>query len=326
MQEEKKEPFRIPANDGLPLFPEQGSYVHRKTIVSSFSGILAGLTPAGTQVSAEDFSAVEPIVKENDEPPGAIEWEPASDQEIDPLPGGIDTGSMLHAILEMIPFETVRRLSPNVEGRALLEDPQCDRLIRSRLEHFRIPAHFACKVADLVCDALTCPLPHVEAGFSLCRLDRDNRRHEMEFYYPFSMPQARNPGIPEILKVNGFLMGYIDLVFQHNGKFFIADWKSNRLDRGYHPEALSECMASADYHLQYKIYALATMRWLKLFMKDRFDPEMHFGGVFYFFLRGMGGRNRQGVYFVPGTEVGGIKRLETEIADMLSAISAQVPS
>ena len=47
-------------------------------------------------------------------------------------------------------------------------------------------------------------------------------------------------------------------------------------------------MDHADYHLQYKLYAVAVLRWLKQTMGDQFDPERDFGGVFYFYLRGMG--------------------------------------
>jgi exodeoxyribonuclease V beta subunit len=110
----------------------------------------------------------------------------------------------------------------------------------------------------------------------------------------------------------------VDLVFRHKGKFFIADWKSNRLDGGYGRKALDDCMNAAGYHMQYKLYTVAVLRWLKQAFGDRFDADSQFGGVFYFFLRGMGTGNGNGVYFVSPAEVGSLESLESEITSRIS--------
>jgi exodeoxyribonuclease V beta subunit len=110
----------------------------------------------------------------------------------------------------------------------------------------------------------------------------------------------------------------VDLVFRHKVKFFIADWKSNRLDGGYGRKALDDCMNAAGYHMQYKLYTVAVLRWLKQAFGDRFDADSQFGGVFYFFLRGMGTGNGNGVYFVSPAEVGSLESLESEITSRIS--------
>jgi len=143
----------------------------------------------------------------------------------------------------------------------------------------------------------------------------------VEFYYPFAFAVGEPLKIPDCDIVAGcrcFIRGFVDLVFRYNGRFFIADWKSNRLDGGYGRNALDDCMDAAGYHLQYKLYTVAMLRWLKQAFGDRFDADSRFGGVFYFFLRGMGTGNGNGVYFVPPAEVGTLEHLESEIAARIS--------
>jgi len=93
----------------------------------------------------------------------------------------------------------------------------------------------------------------------------------------------------------------------------VADWKSNRLETGYDQECLAGSMAESDYHLQYKLYAIAALRWLKQSLGDRFIPEAHWGGVFYFYLRGMGGTRGEGIYHVPANQLGTLEQLEEEM-------------
>jgi exodeoxyribonuclease V beta subunit len=87
----------------------------------------------------------------------------------------------------------------------------------------------------------------------------------------------------------GWLKGYIDLVFFHDGRYYLADWKSNRLGAqgaAYGQQALTAAMASHHYALQLHIYSLALHRYLRWRLPS-YDFERHFGGVFYFFLRGI---------------------------------------
>ena len=59
------------------------------------------------------------------------------------------------------------------------------------------------------------------------------------------------------------IRGFIDLVFYWQGRYYIADWKSNRLEDGYDQAAMAREMAAAGYELQYQLYTIATLRWLK---------------------------------------------------------------
>ena len=85
------------------------------------------------------------------------------------------------------------------------------------------------------------------------------------------------------------MKGFIDLVFEAEGRFYLVDYKSNWLGpelAAYQPDRLAEAMAREAYVLQYLIYTVALHRYLRLRVLD-YDYERHFGGVFYLFLRGM---------------------------------------
>jgi exodeoxyribonuclease V beta subunit len=82
---------------------------------------------------------------------------------------------------------------------------------------------------------------------------------------------------------SGFLQGFIDLIFEHEGRWFIADYKSNQLS-GYDEANLEEAMLSHKYLLQARLYALALHRHLQVHLQH-YDFEQHFGGVVYLFVR-----------------------------------------
>ena len=89
--------------------------------------------------------------------------------------------------------------------------------------------------------------------------------------------------------LSGFMKGFIDLVYEDQGRFYVVDYKSNFLGYvtdDYDVSALGEAMLSHAYPLQYLIYSLALHRYLRLRVPD-YDPDLHFGGVYYLFLRGM---------------------------------------
>jgi exodeoxyribonuclease V beta subunit len=117
--------------------------------------------------------------------------------------------------------------------------------------------------------------------------------------------------------VRGFLTGAIDLFFRAptlagETRYFVCDYKSNWLGDAdkkrsshahYGTDALASAMVHHDYHLQYHLYALATHRYLRARLGTRYDYEKHFGGVYYLFLRGMGGadaRPLDGDQLAPG--------------------------
>ena len=89
--------------------------------------------------------------------------------------------------------------------------------------------------------------------------------------------------------------GFIDLIFEYQGKYYLADYKSNHLGdsyQDYQPEKLKIDIERHHYDLQYLIYGLALHRYLTVTLED-YQPEQHFGGVFYLYLRGMSAEKSQ---------------------------------
>jgi len=101
--------------------------------------------------------------------------------------------------------------------------------------------------------------------------------------------------------VRGLMKGYIDLVFEHRGLYYLADYKSNRLGvrtEDYDHAAMARAMREHRYDLQYLIYAVALHRYLAQRIDD-YAYERHFGGAYYLFLRGLDPEqgSRYGVFF-----------------------------
>ena len=97
----------------------------------------------------------------------------------------------------------------------------------------------------------------------------------------------------KIALAGGYLNGAVDLLVQRNGKLYIADWKSNRItgtSEGFGRDGLAGEIARHTYCFQYLIYTVAAMKYLGLHLAKeiiREDYEQYFGGVYYFFLRGV---------------------------------------
>ena len=96
--------------------------------------------------------------------------------------------------------------------------------------------------------------------------------------------------------VSGYLNGVVDLAFEHDNRWWLVDWKSNRLGDDateYTAAAMDAAMMNAHYTLQYHLYMLALHRHLQLRQRN-YDVTTHWGGVAYVFLRGVTGDGSSG--------------------------------
>lgn len=149
---------------------------------------------------------------------------------------------------------------------------------------------------------------------SFCLKDISNSKtlKEAEFYFPIENEKLYKRNIIKILeeyrnssimvdelsnyKIFGMLHGFIDLIFEYDGKFYVADYKSNYLGdklEDYNQQAMQGKNQSSFYDLQYLIYSVALNKYLKQNIPN-YNFEKHFGGVYYFYLRGM--KNGYGIY------------------------------
>ncbi|VFP77867.1 exodeoxyribonuclease V subunit beta [Buchnera aphidicola] len=100
--------------------------------------------------------------------------------------------------------------------------------------------------------------------------------------------------------VSGVLTGVIDLIFLWKKKYYIIDYKSNWLGPNYTyytQKNFQNEIIKYRYDIQYQLYSLAMHRYLKLKIKD-YDYKIHFGGIFYLFVRAFDEKNDSRVYFI----------------------------
>lgn len=184
-------------------------------------------------------------------------------------------------------------------------------------------------------------------GTTLARIG--NQVHEFEFHLALTSQQLDTQAIYQLLHQYGlpvaslnpvfnarYLHGYIDLVYEHNNKYYVADYKSNSLKNtavgsnvwstagnsqvqldcidNYQLEALQHNMSSAGYWLQAVLYQVALHRYLRLRLPD-YQPQQHLGGVVYLYLRGMrAGSDQTGVLHWP---------VNIELVDQLDQLLGQ---
>lgn len=153
----------------------------------------------------------------------------------------------------------------------------------------------------LVGSTLTVALPE---GGTLSALPADARRAELEFHFSLKptpvdallatlhahgvLPERRAFGLRRQLE--GLMTGKIDLTYLHDGRWYLLDYKSNRLP-AYDAASLQQAMANSEYDLQALIYTLALHRWLRFRLGGRYDYARDFGGTRYLFCRGLDPRS-----------------------------------
>jgi exodeoxyribonuclease V beta subunit len=193
------------------------------------------------------------------------------------FPRGMRAGTCLHEIFEKLDFTDATAIEP---------------LVQRKLEVFGFGRpDLRAAVAANVQAALAVEL---EPGLRLAMVKSAARFNELEFHLPVGRLNAT--ALERVLgeslsfaELTGFLKGFIDLVFEHAGKFYIADWKSNWLGTtadDYTAEAIAAEMRRHHYGVQYQLYSVALHRYLTRRIPD-YDHATHFGGVFYIFLRGV---------------------------------------
>ena len=280
--------------EGLLFAPPDAGLAKRRIVVRSFSSM------AKQHLEQFGDGATFGVHKHHadDEIVAAVESD-------DALRGPV-FGNMVHTVLETIDFAEVARASepgalckPGARARRIL-----DQVTRANVSllRTRVPANVleeACRlqIAELVWRALKTPLAAV--GCALCEIGVADRRHEVDFLFPERLGAAVSA---DKRWEDGFVTGFMDLVFRRGDRCFILDWKTNLLP-GYSPDQLALSMAESDYHRQYRLYLHALARWLRRLHGPRFEPLEALGGVYYLYVRGLNGSDDSaGVFFHRPTE------------------------
>ena len=290
---------RYPAPPGPPLRPAlQATRRVHPGALHSFSSLVAGATPE--EATPEVFDP--PTTA-----PGAEPEVPATG--IFGFARGAAAGLCLHTVLEhadlQAPASAASLVRNTLATAGLLEstahpgelDPAA-----AVLQNLRDLA--AARVHDdgPTFAALTRGPKSAEWQFLLPTTHSDVRHLARAFadsdsaiaraYAPRLLQLARQP-------LRGFLGGFVDLLAEHQGRYWVLDWKSNHLGNrleDYHPAALHAAMQDHDYVLQYHLYVLALHRQLRCRLPD-YDYERCMGGIAYVFLRGLVPGSSRGVFY-----------------------------
>jgi exodeoxyribonuclease V beta subunit len=238
------------------------------------------------------------------------------------LAGSARFGTFAHTVLELTDFtaaELDRELAEHVSRIARRDGLRLDEP----------------EVVRGLADAVLTPMGPMFAGRALRDLPRSDRLDELSFDLPLGHAHgpsrfaageiaavlldaldADDPVRPcltamaadlESVDIAGWMYGSIDAVlriggFDQGDRFFVVDYKTNRLHQpgqphwlaDYQQDALAGAMAAHHYPLQAVLYLVALHRYLRWRLAGRYDPDVHLGGVGYLFLRGMVGGHAPG--------------------------------
>ena len=239
---------------------------------------------------------------------------------------GADIGNLMHNVLEHTDFssgkidEDILKAQFN-RYKVVVEDDYSS--LKEWLEE--------CLVAPIKCinyslediiplrqSVTTIPSSQREMTFNLKNIPNNKTLKEPEFYFPIKKDNLYKAQLIKVLskyrkesgsysynaqsieinldsisnyKIFGMLHGFIDLIFERNGKYFVADYKSNYLGdnlEDYNQQSMSEKNSANFYDLQYLIYTVALDKYLQQSLNN-YSYDEHFGGVYYFYLRGFKG-------------------------------------
>ena len=231
----------------------------------------------------------------------------ADENPIFSIGGGARTGTCWHDILEKLPFdatdETIREetlRSMRIHGLARGDEKNVENQVDT--------------VSNMIRRTLDWTIVSPSgAQFKLCDVPMDRRFSEWEFDFSSAESAETTEAIATILNdewkddpakdlflkavekwnrqiPKGFLVGFLDLLFEHDGYYYVVDWKSNKLGgkvANFSTEGVKAEMAKEGYFFQYLLYSAVLHRFLKETLGPAYSWEKHFGGIRYYFLRGI---------------------------------------
>jgi len=276
-----------------------------------------------------DAAATEVPAPAADEPAGVdltleAEQPAVASEESDPRFMGSRFGNVLHDALENTDFAQwggwqAGETAPGEEAEVLRASLRAEGYAEEDLDDG------VAMLTGLVGQTLTVPLPE---GGALHDLPADARRAEIEFH--FAMQPTAVPALLSLLhahglvrdrhgfgtrrRLEGLMTGKIDLTYVRADRWYVLDYKSNRLP-GYDAARLASAMQHSEYDLQALIYTVALHRWLRFRLGAQYDYARDMGGIRYLFCRGLDARRDDS----PGLYA---HRFDPALVDALDALFA----
>jgi exodeoxyribonuclease V beta subunit len=313
MPEATAEHYQPPQNDAAllpPLIPKRKA--SENWWIASYSALRIGDTlSVGTDEAPESPQAQKLFDDERLDPHAPREVV-AGGGDIHRFPRGPNPGTFLHGLLEWAGSEGFAAAPQDVIDAIAR---RCNRrgwegwiaTLSDWLQHLlKSPLHLGFDQPPVKFEQLTQYQVEMEFWFASHKVD--------VLKLDALVCQYTHGGVARVaaepVQLNGMFKGFIDLTFEHDGRYYVADYKSNWLgadDAAYTPQAMEQSILDNRYDLQYVLYLLALHRQLKARLAD-YDYDRHVGGALYLFLRGTRAAS-QGVFFTrPPREL--IERLD----------------
>lgn len=274
--------------------------------IASYSALRIGDTITDSGDQSPDSPQAQKLFDDERLDPDAPREVLVSGGDIHRFPRGPNPGTFLHGLLEWAGGEGFSVVANDAKA---VESAVARRCNRRGWEGWIVT------LTDWLQHLLTLPmrLAADDQPVALCELDQPNQyRVEMEFWFASHkvdvaqmdalVRRYTHNGVPraaaETHSLNGMFKGFIDLTFEHQGRYYVADYKSNWLgldDDAYTEHAMETAILDNRYDLQYVLYLLALHRQLKARLAD-YDYDQHMGGALYLFVRGSRSAS-QGAWF-----------------------------
>ncbi|WP_053213259.1 exodeoxyribonuclease V subunit beta [Pseudomonas sp. Q12-87] len=301
MPEATDERYHPPRNDAVLLEPRVPvRKASENWWIASYSALRIGESLSEGSDAAPENPQAQKLFDDERLDPDAPRELMAVGGDIHRFPRGPNPGTFLHGLLEWAAGEGFAAAPSEIEDAIAR---RCNRrgwqgwipTLSDWLQHLvKTPLHIGTDQAPVVFEQLTQFQIEMEFWFASHKVDVLKLDQLVCRFTHGGV--ARVAAEPVLL--NGMFKGFIDLTFEHDGRYYVADYKSNWLgvdDLAYTAQAMEKSILDNRYDLQYVLYLLALHRQLKARLPD-YDYDRHVGGALYLFLRGTRSAS-QGVYF-----------------------------
>jgi exodeoxyribonuclease V beta subunit len=294
LQQPEQHPLKTPEEDITPLWDAR-TYTggaQERWWVASYSS-LKYAEAEQVPLPAPETATQDVLIELGSEQPAMADFLPTKAQGMHAFHAGAEAGTFLHDLLEWAADEGFAAVADDAAGLEKEIARRCQR----RGWQADIPL-----LSRWMPALLRAPLA-LPDGVSASLAGVDSYYAEMEFWFEAQQVdtlaldrlvtthsldgQSRTPLLAE--RINGLLKGFIDLVVEYQGRYYVIDYKSNKLGNdasAYTAAAMRESILRERYDLQYAIYTLALHRQLRARLPG-YDYDRHMGGVAYLYLRGI---------------------------------------
>ena len=297
--------YYAPVDDVTAAAPALSAHrqAYARWWTASFSSLTHGLEAGSQREEAHTDARIDAARRIDTEDDGAATVSRDDSNPWQSFPKGASYGSLLHDLLEWQAQQGWPLANAQTDSAGLTQQAW-QQLLNRKTRGLNLPERAAAMLPGWLQAIIITPLPLGDADQGIAplvlqQLTPSCQWPEMGFHLSadcvasgridrliqqYVLPgQPRPPLQPRVLQ--GMLTGFMDLVFEHQGRYWVLDYKSNWLD-GYDAGALNAAVLDKRYDVQYVLYLLALHRLLSSRLPN-YHYDTHIGGAVYVFLRGI---------------------------------------